>query len=254
MIERKKTAGVSFWFFVSFVSFCLVLTAACDDGGGKTGVDTPMGKNLIGMFHPPAAVITDTALLATLPMDECRNGMAEMVKHAVLGSSDYLDALGKAGPRTASSSSPLIAKSVEIKVGFLKDDVRDRGPRRMLNFGHTVGHGVELASGYRAGHGTSVSIGMCAEANAAVLCGILAPASLDELETTLSSLGLATALPPGVDPADVIQAMRLDKKRENGKLLLSIPVRPGDIEANLHCGLTEMDQDVLISVLQEMAS
>ena len=135
--------------------------------GGKTAVDTFAGKNLVGAFHPPAAVLIDPQLLATLPLRELRAGFAEIIKHGVIADEPYLRDVAGSVSELLSASSPmgdrmlsLIVRSVEIKAGIVSRDEREEGLRKILNFGHTIAHAVELVSGFSLLHGEAVAIGM----------------------------------------------------------------------------------------------
>jgi 3-dehydroquinate synthase len=202
--------------------------------GGKTAVDTPAGKNLVGAFHHPAAVIIDPHLLATLPLRELRAGFAEVVKHGVIADESYLR-------RTASSISELLSergsmgdsmislviRSVEIKADVVSRDEREEGLRKVLNFGHTIGHAVEMVSGFSLLHGEAVAIGMALESQLAERIGVAQTGTAATVTGTLQAAGLPTALPPGFEADAVIDAMGLDKKGRSGKTRFALPLRIG---------------------------
>jgi len=202
--------------------------------GGKTAVDTPAGKNLVGAFHPPTAVLIDPQLLATLPLREMRAGFAEIVKHGVIaddvylrevasGASELLSADGSASDRMLS----LIVRSVEIKADIVSRDEREEGLRKTLNFGHTIGHAVELVSGYSLLHGEAVAIGMALESKLAEQIGVARTGTAATITKALQSAGLPTDLPPGIEPDAVIEAMKSDKKGVSGKTRFALPLRIG---------------------------
>jgi 3-dehydroquinate synthase len=202
--------------------------------GGKTGVDTPAGKNLVGAFHPPAAVLVDPQLLATLPLREMRAGFAEIVKHGVIaddvylrevasGASEMLSAGGSASDRMLS----LIVRSVEIKADIVSRDEREEGLRKTLNFGHTIGHAVELVSGYSLLHGEAVAIGMALEGRLAEQIGVAKAGTAATIVKALQSAGLPTDLPTGFMAGEVIEAMKSDKKGVSGKTRFALPLRIG---------------------------
>jgi 3-dehydroquinate synthase len=202
--------------------------------GGKTAVDTFAGKNLVGAFHSPAAVLIDPHLLATLPLRELRAGFAEVVKYGVIADEPYLrevassvsellSARGSMGDRMLS----LIVRSVEIKAGVVSRDEREEGLRKILNFGHTIGHAVELVSGFSLLHGEAVAIGMALESQLAERIGLSESGTAATVSQTLKSAGLPTALPPGFEGDAVIEAMRSDKKGRSGKTRFALPLRIG---------------------------
>ena len=202
--------------------------------GGKTAVDTPAGKNLVGAFHPPAVVLVDPQLLTTLPLREMRAGFAEIVKHGVIaddvylrevasGASEMLSAGGSASDRMLS----LIVRSVEIKADIVSRDEREEGLRKNLNFGHTIGHAVELVSGYSLLHGEAVAIGMALEGRLAEQIGVAKAGTAATIVNALQSAGLPTDLPTGFEPEEVIEAMKSDKKGVSGKTRFALPLRVG---------------------------
>ncbi|MGZ3466845.1 MAG: 3-dehydroquinate synthase [Gemmatimonadaceae bacterium] len=202
--------------------------------GGKTAVDTPAGKNLVGAFHPPAAVLVDPQLLATLPLREMRAGFAEIVKHGVIADDVYLrevasvasEVLG-AGGSASDRMLSLIVRSVEIKADIVSRDEREEGLRKTLNFGHTIGHAVELVSGYSLLHGEAVAIGMALEVRLAEQIGVAKAGTAATIVKALQSAGLPTDLPAGFLAGEVIEAMKSDKKGASGKMRFALPLRVG---------------------------
>jgi 3-dehydroquinate synthase len=190
--------------------------------GGKTGVDTSMGKNLVGAFHQPRAVVVDPDLLQTLPDAHLRAGLAEAVKHGAIADEEYLDWIEAAADELlagdADALTRLIVRSVEIKAEVVSGDEREEGRRKLLNFGHTIGHAVESLSGYAVLHGEAVAIGMVEEARIGERCGVTAPGTSGRLRKVLARLGLPTAMPIELTAADVVQWTRSDKKARNGRV------------------------------------
>jgi 3-dehydroquinate synthase len=203
--------------------------------GGKTGVDTPAGKNLVGAFHAPAAVFIDPQTLVTLPLREMRAGIAEIVKHGVIADEAYLRQVASTVPKVLSarggqasdSMLALIVPSVEIKADIVSRDEREGGLRKTLNFGHTIGHAVELVSGYSLLHGEAVAIGMALEGRLAEQIGVAKAGTAATISRTLAAAGLPTELPDGMDRKGLVDAMRTDKKGLSGKTRFALPLRVG---------------------------
>lgn len=190
--------------------------------GGKTGVDTAAGKNLIGSFHQPRRVIADTATLATLPRSEIRSGLAEGIKHGAIADAGYFhQAAADADRLLALDPEALIRfiqRSVEIKVAVVSADEREGGIRKTLNFGHTIGHAVEALSEFTLLHGEAVAIGMVAEAKIGEAVGITEAGTAAALERSLTSFGLPTCIPSGFSSRAILEYTRLDKKARAGRV------------------------------------
>ena len=198
--------------------------------GGKTGVDTPAGKNLVGAFHPAEAVFIDTEVLTTLPLRDFQAGLAEILKHGVVRDAEYFtdvvqDLPGLLGKSEASGDRLLqhVVRSIEIKTEIVASDEREHGLRRVLNFGHTLGHGIEAASGYSLLHGEAVAIGMCAEASAAERGGIAEAGTAEAIRGAVCRAGLPTVLPLDVSAKKVLQLARADKKKRSGEVEYALP-------------------------------
>jgi 3-dehydroquinate synthase len=188
--------------------------------GGKTGVDVPAGKNLVGAFHQPALVFIDTELLTTLPESELTNGMAEAVKHGAIADRSYFQSL--LGSRDYPA---IVAGSVRIKQSFVEQDPFEQGARAALNFGHTIGHALELASNYELPHGHAVAIGMVVEAQLGERLGITEPNTSLQLEHALGKIGLPTRPARAWAPLDT----SLDKKARAGRTRFVLLARVGDV-------------------------
>ncbi len=190
--------------------------------GGKTGVNTPFGKNLVGVFHSPALVAIDPDCLATLPRRDVRAGLAESVKHAVLFSPEFLvwheahiDDVLRLESKTLGE---LIERNVQIKCGVVSRDPQERSDRRiLLNFGHTIGHAIESCSGYSLRHGECVGLGMIAACRLSQRLLKLNPAITNRLTALLSRIALPTRLEPAIATDRIVETIRNDKKRRGGK-------------------------------------
>jgi 3-dehydroquinate synthase len=207
---------------IPFVQLPTTLLAMIDASvGGKTGVDTSAGKNLVGAFHRPRAVIADPSVLASLPPNHLRAGLAEAVKHGAIADAAYYNQIDGALPSLLSASSgdailSLIVRSIEIKAGIVLEDEREGGVRRNLNFGHTLGHAIEAVSGYSMLHGEAIAIGMVLEAQLGERLGVTAPGTATRLRDTLTRAELPTALPRSFDGARVLSMTQGDKKARGG--------------------------------------
>ncbi len=199
--------------------------------GGKTGVDTHAGKNLVGAFHAPSAVLVDVETLTTLPAEHLRAGLAEAIKHGVIADASYFAALD-ASLEDILAGDPArtldaVARSVEIKLEVVRADEREHGRRKTLNFGHTIGHAIELASGFALLHGECVGIGMVLEARIAERLGVAGHGTAGAIEHILARAQLPLSRPPALDAEAVLAATRLDKKSRAGAVEYALPVRIG---------------------------
>ena len=202
--------------------------------GGKTAVDTPAGKNLVGAFHAPALVVADPEALGTLPLPELRAGLAEALKHGVVADADYfarlerdLPALVAPGGHRGEAMAALIARSIAIKQDVVQRDAREDGVRRTLNFGHTIGHAVEALSAYRLLHGEAVAIGMALESRLAERIGVAEGGTASRVAEALARAGLPAARPADQAPDAVLAATRSDKKARAGAVEYALPARVG---------------------------
>ena len=201
--------------------------------GGKVAVNHGMLKNNIGAFHQPAGVLADISTLLQLPEREFRNGLAEVIKSAAIRDAEFLEFLeGRMDDvllRDESVLEKMVAVTAGIKAAVVQEDERDHGLRNILNFGHTVGHGVETASGFALCHGEGVAIGMVAASKMSASMGLLEPGELLRLRALLVRAGLPVAMPEGIDPSVVVDAMARDKKRAGGRLRFVLPTRLGEV-------------------------
>lgn len=197
--------------------------------GGKTGVDMPEGKNLVGSFYPPRYVLVDPNVLRTLPTSEINNGMAEVIKHGIIAD-PWLFSLCRSGWANAIElQSEIIRRAMAVKIKIILADPFEHGVRAALNLGHTLGHGIEKASNYQVRHGEAVSIGIVAAARYAEKIGLSEPGLGAEIEEVLSSFELMTNLPQNISTSQIMEAMKLDKKRKLGGVQLVLPVRIGEV-------------------------
>lgn len=201
--------------------------------GGKTGVDHPAGKNLIGAFHQPSGVLIDVRTLGTLPREELVGGLAECVKHAIIRDAGLLDFIeDRAADIFACREAvmtELIARNVAIKAAVVSADEREAGERAHLNFGHTIGHAIETHVGFgRIPHGAAVSLGMVAACRLAVRRGLIEPDAAQRVEDILRQLGLPTRR-AGLDGQAIWQIMLHDKKNLAGQVRMVLPVVLGQV-------------------------
>jgi len=198
--------------------------------GGKAGVDTPSGKNMVGSFHQPNGVLVDTQVLTTLRLKDLRTGFAEALKHGVISDRGYFDSVvgsipsivysvAEAGDRV----SELVVGSIGIKAGIVSRDEHEGGLRKLLNFGHTVGHAVEILSGFTVTHGEAVAIGMAIEAKIAELAGVAEKGTAETIRSAVAGAGLPVARPDGMDADRMLEVMRTDKKVRGGTIQYSLP-------------------------------
>ncbi len=203
--------------------------------GGKTAVDHPSGKNLIGAFHQPAGVLIDVRALATLPPVELAGGLAECVKHGMIRDVTLLDFI-EANAKAILAAEPeimteLIARNVAIKAAIVSADEREAAVREHLNFGHTIGHAIETVVGFgNISHGQAVSLGMAAACWLAVERGLIDRAIAGRLSALLTLLGLPTRW-DGLDSPAIWRAMTHDKKTRGGKVRMILPTGIGAVAA-----------------------
>ena len=200
--------------------------------GGKTAVDLPQGKNLVGAFHPPRAVLADTGTLDTLPARELRAGLAEVVKYGAIVDAPFLDWLdANAAALLASDASAMaeaIARSCGHKAAIVERDPREHGERALLNFGHTFAHAIETEQGYGGcNHGEAVAIGMVLAARLAARLEMAPMEDAERLGALLARFELPVVVPAGLDPEALLARMRLDKKAQAGGLRFVLWDRAG---------------------------
>jgi 3-dehydroquinate synthase len=228
-------AAATFLRGVPVVQVPTTLLAQVDSAiGGKTGVNHALGKNIIGAYHQPSAVLIDPEVLHTLPRREFRAGLYEVVKYGVIAEAALFETLETQLPRLFAREPealvPVIAASCRIKARVVESDERESGPRRVLNFGHTAGHALEAVTKYRRfRHGEAVAYGMLAAAELAAARGVLADTSRDRLRALITTMG---PLPPIADleASAVVEAIARDKKIVSGTLHYVLPAGIGRTE------------------------
>ncbi|MGV8959680.1 MAG: 3-dehydroquinate synthase [Stenotrophomonas sp.] len=242
---------------VDCVQLPTTLLAMVDSSvGGKTAVDIAQGKNLVGAFHPPRAVIADTAALRTLPLRELRAGLAEVIKYGALGDRQFFQWLQAnreallAGEDAALAQA--IARSCAHKAAIVERDPLEKGERALLNLGHTFGHAIETAQGYGApgndnlNHGEAVAVGMVLAARLSAALGMADAADTDTLRELLQAYGLPTAIPHGLVAKTLLGHMRLDKKNIAGRLRLVLWRGIGQAEV-----VAGVDEAAVLDVLHQ---
>ena len=218
-------AAASYQRGIAFLQLPTTLLAQVDSAvGGKTGVNHPGGKNLIGAFHQPSAVITDTDTLSTLPDRELRAGFAEIVKAALVADAAFFDWLeanaGRVLARDPGALAQAIRRACEIKAGVVAEDEREQGRRAVLNLGHSFGHAIEAGAGYgRVLHGEAVAAGLVLAADLSARLGRLPGADAQRLRELLARSGLPVD-PPRLGRARMLELMGMDKKVAGGRLRL----------------------------------
>lgn len=206
--------------------------------GAKTGVDLPQGKNLVGAFKPAALVAVDPDVLRTLPDVELRTGLAEVVKHGLIGDAGLFEALesgrledwkhGTAEEGKAAGLEGLLARAIAVKRDVVEADPLEEGRRAVLNLGHTFGHALEVCSGYRLRHGQAVAIGLVAAAETAARLAVCEPSLPGRVAALLRRLGLPASY-RGSPPAEILAAMGTDKKRVGRRLRFVLPEAVGRV-------------------------
>jgi shikimate kinase/3-dehydroquinate synthase len=237
-------AAASFMRGVRFAQVPTSLLAMTDASvGGKTGVDLPQGKNLVGAFKQPEMVFIDLAVLETLSPKELCCGMAELIKHAIIGEPDLFDELeANQAPITASQ----LARSIQVKVGIVEQDPFEGGRRAVLNLGHTTAHGLERLSDYGMGHGEAVSIGIVVAARIAGRMGLAEPGLAERIEAALTAWGLPVRC-PSHDVDALCAAMAHDKKKRGRTLRWVLPREIGVVDI-----IEDVPPEVVRSVLADL--
>jgi len=221
--------------------------------GGKTGVDLPEGKNLVGTFEQPRQVYIDPRFLTTLPDEELRQGMAEVIKSAMIGDEvlwkfveNSSDAVKKRDPDALLR---IISASCLLKSRIVQADERESGHRRVLNFGHTVGHALEKLTGFKLRHGDCVATGMVAAATLSHRLGKMQEGDLARLEDICGMWGMPVRIPGSIASQAIVDTIRADKKRIGEKLHFIMPVRLGKV-----IEFTDIDNGEFIGVLKSLGA
>jgi 3-dehydroquinate synthase len=222
---------------IPYVQVPTTLLAMLDSSiGGKTAVDVPTGKNLVGAFHQPRLVVADLDVLGTLPPPQLAAGMAEAVKHGAIADPAYFDFLerehGAVRAQEPAALERVVERSVEIKAALVVADARERGRRAILNFGHTVGHAIEATARFALLHGEAVAIGMAYEARLAEMLGIAERGTARRIARLLERYRLPLELPASATVDGLVAAMQLDKKARAGTVRFALPQAVGRMHAD----------------------
>lgn len=237
---------------MNFVQVPTTLLAQVDaSSGGKTAINHPRGKNLIGAFHQPRLVIVDPVVLTTLPEREFRSGLAEVIKHGIVLDAGYFHDLETSIPqllaRDLATLEWVVAGSCRLKARVVERDEQEAELRWVLNYGHTVGHALEAATGFRRwAHGEAVSLGIAAEARLAERLGIGSPATTERQLRLLSAVGLPVK-GLQVDPAIVVEALSRDKKSRDGRVSFVFAPEIGSFRI-----VPEVPPDAVLQVLKDL--
>ena len=229
---------------IPFAQVPTTLLAQVDSSvGGKTGVDIPEGKNLVGAFYQPKAVFIDSQVLGQLPKTEFLNGLAEVIKYGVIYDRDFFRFLEMSRKDILALDllvlEDVIARCCKIKAAVVEADEEEADLRRILNFGHTIGHAVEAVSEYKLAHGSAVAMGMVAAAELAVLKGILDRREKERLQSLIHEFGLPVTIPREYDRTSIQEYLQADKKTVGGRVFFVLPTAIGrviitdEIEAGL---------------------
>jgi 3-dehydroquinate synthase len=218
--------------------------------GGKTGVDTDWGKNQLGTFYQPEAVFIDPSTLDSLPRKELINGLAEIIKSAVIADRNMFDAVSKENLDSVQELKRFIPNTCRIKAKVVEADERERGLRSVLNYGHTVGHAIEAASKFRMSHGYSVTLGMIAEGWIARKMGVFLSRDYEKQQELLGRVRKNFGSELVINPNKVLAFARLDKKSSKGTIRMSLPERIGRMSRTREGSyMTPVSNELLLSSL-----
>ncbi|MEP4078900.1 3-dehydroquinate synthase [Haloferula sp.] len=244
--------AATFYRGVPFVQIPTTIVAQVDSSvGGKTGINLPEGKNLVGSFHQPRLVLVDPEVLRTLPSREFREGFAEVIKHAAIRDASMLDELAQLDPDSPDVPADLIARNIAIKARIVEEDERETaGTRALLNFGHTIGHGIEAALPYgELLHGEAISLGLRAAIHLSKKRSNLAENGAQSVLQLLKHFRLPVVLPEKIGSDTVLQRLSRDKKFNAGAIRFVLLKGPGD--AFLSESVTQDDLTEAIEHLRE---
>ena len=222
--------------------------------GGKTGVNTPLGKNLVGAFHPPAAVLADPAALRSLRSAQRRAGLVEALKHGLAADTKYFEWITANAVRLGGGESglleELVSRSVRIKAAVVMEDEQEQGRRAILNAGHTVGHAIEQVTEFSILHGEAVGIGLVAESLIAERVGVAEAGLSDQVRNALLLLGCATALEPAWSIDALLAAMARDKKVRGDELRFALAAGVGAMAGGNKIWTVPVPEAVVREVLE----
>ncbi len=242
---------------INFIQVPTSLLAMVDAAiGGKTGVNHPRGKNLIGAFYQPRLVLIDTQVLKTLPEREFHSGMAEVIKYGVIWDADLFNKL-EATPRLDDFAhisedllQTILTRSCQAKAQVVTQDEKEAGLRAILNYGHTIGHGIETLTGYtEIIHGEAVAMGMVAAGRIAVKLGLWSETEAQRQDDLIKKTGNPTTIPAQVTPESLIESLQLDKKVKDGKIRFILPEKIGKVKIT-----SQVSAQLIREVLAEISS
>jgi 3-dehydroquinate synthase len=225
--------------------------------GGKAGINLPLGKNLIGAFKQPKAVIADVATLQSLSPREFASGMAEVIKQSLIGDTDLFAKIesgisvrkaGELQPAMAELQT-LVAQAIQVKINIIQEDPFDRDRRAVLNLGHTFAHAIEIVTDHTVRHGEAVAMGLVAAANLSARQGHCTAELQKRIETALKSTALPTRIPADVVPLRLLKVMASDKKKKAGRLRFVMLRDIGDVFVT-----DKVDRAAVIETLQELTT
>ncbi len=237
---------------IDYIQWPTSLLALVDSSvGGKVAVDLPAGKNLVGAFHQPRLVVADLQTLATLPEEEFRCGLAEVVKYAMIMDRDFFDFLrDRPAPikaREPKTMEEVVAHCCRLKAQVVGQDEREGGLREILNYGHTFGHALEVLAGYgRLTHGAAVALGMAIAVDLAVSLEMAMPEVAENQHELLRKFNLPTRLPFAFDPKLALETMRHDKKSRNRRLRLILPTAIGQVRP-----VEDVDEAMILKAMEK---
>jgi shikimate kinase/3-dehydroquinate synthase len=223
--------------------------------GGKAGINLPQGKNLIGAFKQPKAVIADTATLQSLSSREFASGMAEVIKQSLIGDPDlfakiengtWIGTTGELQPPLEDLQT-VVARAIQVKINIIQEDPFDRGRRNVLNLGHTFAHAIEIVSGHAVRHGEAVAMGLVAAANLSVRLGHCSAELQNRIEAALEATALPIRIPADVHPEGLYKTISMDKKKKSGRLRFVLLRDIGDVFVS-----DTVDQKAVIETLKEL--
>ena len=240
---------------VPYIQIPTTLLAQADSSvGGKTAVDTKHGKNLIGAFKQPEKVYIDISTIKTLSDRDYKNGLAETIKHGIIQDDKYFEYLknnlSDILNRDPESLLTIAKRNCEIKGNVVEKDPNEKGLRRILNYGHTIGHAIEKLSNYELSHGEAVSIGMMAAGRISNKLGYFSDSELKRQEELIRNAGLPIAIPRKIHDEDIIEATTLDKKAKGGRARYVLPISIGTMNEFGGAYATYVNNDVVIDALQ----
>lgn len=234
---------------IGFINIPTTLLAMVDASvGGKTGVNLDGIKNIIGTFADPLEVVIDISFLKTLPKRIFIEGFSEIIKHGIIADGDYFAFVSSKKPEEFNNQEieKIIKRSIEIKSAIVSQDKKEKGLRKILNFGHTIGHAIESENIGNLLHGEAVALGMIAESRLANLIGLLPLKDFQKIKTAIKNAGLLVKI-DNFDKKTVLKKMLKDKKNNKGKILFSLPDKIGSAKFNV-----EVDEKLIIQSTKEI--